>query len=110
MPSAPHSKKRQKAKRQAEKAAEKLKFKLLPEPEIAAVTHKQLEYTLGQEYSGLKLKPEFTCEPKEIAGSDGSVFLREESRTCTFTSSNEEIATVAEDGTVTTLKKEGSCG
>ena len=90
-------------------AAGELKFKLLPEPEIAAVTHKQLEYTLGQEYSGFKLKPEFTCEPKEIAGSDGSVFLREESRVCTFTSSNEEIATVAEDGTVTTLKKEGSC-
>ena len=90
-------------------AAGELKFKLLPEPEIAAVTHKQLEYTLGQEYSGFKLKPEFTCEPKEIAGSDGSVFLREESRVCTFTSSNEEIATVAPDGTVTTLKKEGSC-
>lgn len=90
-------------------ASGELKFKLLPEPEIAAVTHKQLEYTLGQEYSGFKLKPEFTCEPKEIAGFSGSLFLRDESRKCSFKSSNEEIATVAEDGTVTTLKKEGSC-
>ena len=84
-----------------------LTFSLLPEPQIAGISHTPERLSIGKNAS-IVLKPVITYTPEKIGDDPAEKFVLSANRTLTYTASNTAVAEVVADGTVTT-KEAGSC-